>query len=51
MYKFERREKKLQSKRTKMPKHGRKVGDQYNSGVIRDLRKAKERMRERDDRS
>jgi len=48
MFRYELRERKLHSRKVKIPKHGKKVGDQYNSGVIRDLRKAKERMRERE---
>ena len=41
MWKWERREKKLQSKQAKMKKHGKNLGDQYGRSIERDLKIAK----------
>jgi len=43
MYRFERREKKLQSKRSKMLKHGKGLGKMYADAVTKQVKKSKER--------
>lgn len=49
MWRWERREKKLKSKRQKMPKHGKAVGEMYASGINRDLQKANSRRTPKND--
>jgi hypothetical protein len=40
MYRWERREKKLQSQKKRMPKHGKKLGEYYKQAVEKENQKS-----------
>ncbi len=42
MYKFQRRDKKLNKRKNQMPKHGKNTGENYKNATIKRFRKNKE---------